>query len=1033
MVDYPHKITLPQRPSYLVARPRLQALMEHATKQRMLTLTAPAGYGKTSLLLDYASSAPLPVCWYSLDRFDADPWTFLGYLAASVAQQFPKALPATTALLKGRSRSPFATFSATLMRELAAIDREWILMLDDWHLVDQIPDCAELIERILLHCPRCHVILAARTYATIHDLMLLAARRQLSGLDEEHLRFTADELLPLLSSSTATPPTQEQAQRWVEQTNGWITGILLMNEANGAQAPPTGRFDARAERRIYRFLAEQVFERQRPEIKAFLLDTALLQELEVEACDELRQRHDSAVLLDEVLRAHLFVNEIRPRVASFHPMFREFLLEHYRSTAPEQFRATARRMAELHMARQQWQAAFDLFMAANDRPAAQQLVAVAGEHMFMAGRHETVERWFAALWLDDLSATLLCFKARVLIERGEQQKAQVLVNLALARALPGERPAVVLLQAQIARNAGNYEEALALVKSMSGNWTNAGQHVLAIRTTAICHQRLGNISLAVKEFNQALVLERERGEQFGVAQLHHDLGICHEELGLLDAAEHYYSEAASYWAPSGNLGMLAMSSNSRGVVQHLAGRYAEAHTTLTAAVAQAEAAAVPRYQATALTSLGDLYSDLESWDAAREAYQQARQLGGTSYLMRYLDVAQLQLLIRERKYVAAARALRSLPSASATQNRANVLMLEAWISCNEGAHDVALAAIDQSIAMLSKLGTPIDHARAWLLRGEILAHSTPVDQAELLASLNRAVRVADQMGHDAFLVSMALHLPAVMSRAAAAGWRRATEWGDQHREMRRVARSFGTSDQRPIVSVRALGSDQIFMNGSEVQIGWSKAREVLCYLLEHPQGGTPDALHTAIWPEEAREKTRTVKDAIYALRSVLPRDLIVFHGRQFYRLNPEAAQVEYDVAAFEELLDNAAGDPASRSAALDLYGGPFLPTSDSPWSENVRLQLEARYNQALHQAAEQHERAGAPAEAMLLYQRILASDSFDEAAHAGLMRCYLALGNRAAAVEQYHALRRELHDELGLDLDQTSEVEQLYARILDSV
>lgn len=1033
MVDYPHKITVPQRPPYLVSRPRLLDLVGGAANQRVLTLTTPAGYGKTTLLVDYATSTSVPVCWYSLDRFDTDPWTFLTYLAASVTQQFPNALPATTALLEGRSRSPFATFSASLVRELATIESEWVLILDDWHLVDEVADCAELIERILLHCPRCRVILAARTFATIHDLMLFAARRQMSGLDEEHLRFTADELLPILTAATSVQATTEQAQRWVDQTNGWITGILLMNEASGALPPATERFDARAERRIYRFLAEQVFERQRPDIRAFLLDAALLEEVEAEACNALRRRSDSAVLLDEVMRAHLFVNEIKARIATFHPMFREFLLEHYRTVAPEQFRAIAQRMADLHLARDQWPAAFDMYMAANDRASAQRVVAIGGERMFLAGRLETLERWFAALWLDDLGATLLCLKARVLLDRGEQHKAQVLANLATARATEDERPNVVLVQAQIARVIGNYEGALALAQPTLGSWTTPAQHAAALRTIAICHQRLGHISLAVKELNQALALERERGDQFGVAQLHHDLGFCHEELGLLEAAEHYYSEAESYWAPSGNLGMLAMSSNSKGVVQHLGGRYTEARTTLTAAVAQAEAAAVPQYQATVLTSLGDLYSDLELWDQARDAYFKARQLGGTGYLMRYLDLAELQLLIRQRQYDAAARALRSLPAATVAQSRGVVVSIKGWIACNEGDHFAATEAIDGAIALLSEHGTPMDQARAWLLKAEIVARAAPTDLAELVATLDRAVRIADGMGHDAFLVSMALHLPAMMGRAATAGWSRTAEWTERHRDMRRASRNLGPGDPRPLIAVRALGSDQIFLNGAEVQIGWSKAREVLCYLLQHPQGGTPDALHTAIWPEESREKSRTVKDAIYALRSALPRELIVFHGRQFYRLNPEVAQIEYDVATFNALLDRAEDDPQARLAALELYGGAFLPTSDSEWSQNVRTQLEARYLQALHQAAEQREHHGSHAESVMLYQRILTFDSFDEAAHAGIMRCYLALGNRAAAVEQYHALRRYLHDELGLDLDQSSEVEQLYTRILDLV
>src|SRR3712207_962786 len=102
MVHFPHKILVPQRPSYLVPRPRLTDLLQSITDRRLITLSAPAGYGKTSLLTDFASTAPpLPVCWYTLDRFDEDPWVFLGYLAAAIEQRFPGAMQQTAALLTG--------------------------------------------------------------------------------------------------------------------------------------------------------------------------------------------------------------------------------------------------------------------------------------------------------------------------------------------------------------------------------------------------------------------------------------------------------------------------------------------------------------------------------------------------------------------------------------------------------------------------------------------------------------------------------------------------------------------------------------------------------------------------------------------------------------------------------------------------------------------------------------------------------------------------------------------------------------------
>ena len=151
MSHFPHKIIIPQRPPYLVRRERLTNLLCTIVERRLITLSAPAGYGKTSLLTDFASaSPPLPVCWYTLDRFDEDPWVFLSYLAAAVEQRFPGATQQTETLLASRSGNPFPTVAAALVRDLYAIGCDFVIVIDDWHLVDHVADIRQVVEQILL-------------------------------------------------------------------------------------------------------------------------------------------------------------------------------------------------------------------------------------------------------------------------------------------------------------------------------------------------------------------------------------------------------------------------------------------------------------------------------------------------------------------------------------------------------------------------------------------------------------------------------------------------------------------------------------------------------------------------------------------------------------------------------------------------------------------------------------------------------------------------------------------------------------------
>src|SRR5919199_4601748 len=116
MVDFLYKVLVPQRPTYLVSRSRLNELLSIIADRRLITLSAPAGYGKTSLLVDFAATSPLPLCWYALDSSDRDPWVFLDYLAASIEHRFPGATRQTAEMLAGHSRTSFAAVLGALTR-----------------------------------------------------------------------------------------------------------------------------------------------------------------------------------------------------------------------------------------------------------------------------------------------------------------------------------------------------------------------------------------------------------------------------------------------------------------------------------------------------------------------------------------------------------------------------------------------------------------------------------------------------------------------------------------------------------------------------------------------------------------------------------------------------------------------------------------------------------------------------------------------------------------------------------------------------
>jgi LuxR family transcriptional regulator, maltose regulon positive regulatory protein len=1030
MVHFSHKIIVPQRAPYLVRRPRLIAHLERVPHQRLTTLSAPAGYGKTSLLIDYASIAPLPICWYTLDRYDEDPWVFLGYLASAVEQVFPGAMRQTLTALAGRAGNTISTVVNTLEREIYAVGTDFALLIDDWHLVDHVADITELVARLLVHCPNCHLVLASRIYPGLPDIMLLAARRQMSGLNESHLRFTAEEVGEVLGAGYEVALPAPQIEVLAEQARGWITGVLLaLNSTGGSGGIEVP--DARAERQVYSFLSEQVFDGQPEHIRTFLLQSSLLEELSAARCDALFERHDSGIILQTILRQHLFISEIEPGTLRYHPLFHEFLQEHFRLVSPQAFRETALRVAQIYVGEGRWSRAFDICIVAGDYEAARRIALQSGNTLYAQGWLETLERWFNVLPFADLDTSLLCLKARVLLDRGHANEAQALAEVAEARMQPEDETTVLLLQAQIARIAGRYEQGAQIARQVLDLVPVGPQRTPALRTLAICSHRLGRSTHAIAALHEALDGERQRGDVHTIALLQQDLGVCYGEAGQLHRAVECYTHADGYWAVISNEAMRAVSLNCKGVLQQLMGLYAEAYATLSEALTYARKAATPGYEATVLVSLGDLHSDLQLWERARAMYDEARATGGNAFLMSYLDLATIRLSVAQRQYGMAARMLARLPDTVATQHPVMFRLLDGVSACGTGDYARAQSAVDESLALLRERAQPMDLARVYILRAQIVATVMPSETAALFDALDEAASIVDELGYDAFLIVATLPFANMLRRAQAMGWARAADWLRRHQDVQALAHSLSGDDALPLLVVRALGTDQITLDRRPIDLGWLKAREVFFYLLAHPDGVPADVLREAIWPDAGRDSSRnSLKTAIYQLRSLLPRDMIVSRSRQVYAIDRGVVHLDYDVERFTAILDAPDADWEAKLEAFDLYRGAYLSWSDNDWSAGLREALEQRFMAALLITAERVESAGAYHHALSLFRRLLALDSLNEAAHAGVMRCQIALGNRAAALSQYEALRRVLDEELGLEPDRASEVGQLYYRIL---
>src|ERR671932_347418 len=280
------KLHLPRVRRYLIARPRLLARLDEAREARLLLVSAPAGFGKTTLLADWIHRRDLRVAWFSLDAQDNDPALFWRYLLAALRKLQPEAGADALAML--RSPQPYALDSVltVLINELAALPDEFALVLDDYHVIESQPIHRGLAF-LLEHLPeQLRLVIAGRADPPL-PLARLRARHQVAELRAADLRCTAAEAAAFLHEVMGLHVSEEDVAALEARTEGWIAGLQLAALAMRDQADISGFVAAftGSHRHILDYLTEEVLARQPHALQRFLLDTSILDRLTSSLCD----------------------------------------------------------------------------------------------------------------------------------------------------------------------------------------------------------------------------------------------------------------------------------------------------------------------------------------------------------------------------------------------------------------------------------------------------------------------------------------------------------------------------------------------------------------------------------------------------------------------------------------------------------------------------------------------------------------------------------------------------------------------------
>ncbi|MBN1317574.1 MAG: hypothetical protein JXA42_18975 [Anaerolineales bacterium] len=384
-----------------VLRPRLIERLNNNHYRKLALISAPAGFGKTTLLSDWVDQSVGPAAWLSLDEQDSDPKRFWTYMIASMQTVFPDLGHTTVNLLQAPQPPPVQTLLTPLLNELASFPKTLVMILDDYHLITS-PQIQEGITFILEHQPHSlNLVISTRVDPPL-PIYRLRARGRLVELRTEDLRFTLDEAVKFLNTVMGLDLSLDDVQALDARTEGWIVGLQLAALSLQGR-PDAGEFIAAfrgSHHYVLEYLTEEVVRRQTKEIQRFLMQTSILDRLCGSLCDAVLEESGSSAALADLHRRNLFIVPLddERRWYRYHHLFADLLRNLMRTEiSAEQIRRLQIRASDWFAHNDKLDDAINHALRAQDFERAASLIEQNAQNLVSQGRLMAIIRWLEAL------------------------------------------------------------------------------------------------------------------------------------------------------------------------------------------------------------------------------------------------------------------------------------------------------------------------------------------------------------------------------------------------------------------------------------------------------------------------------------------------------------------------------------------------------------------------------------------------------------------------------------------------------------
>ncbi|GMG88044.1 HTH-type transcriptional regulator MalT [Biformimicrobium ophioploci] len=502
------KLSLPDIPETFLERQRLREQLSSCSCDQLVLITAPAGYGKTSLVADWVATLEHPVAWLSLDKADNEPSQFCRYLIESIHLATGNGVPECRKMVAANPKEDPTLLMSQLFAELRYLSSELRIVLDDYHQIDN-PDVHEITRFLLRHAPAgIGIVITSRSQPPL-GLASLRLQGRLAELDNRELALTAAEIGEMLSQRLPFSLRSDRVEQVLQITEGWPPAVQLLGLTvrDEQELDKTVKDLERGHSHILDYLAEEVLERLPEDLRNFLASTCILSRINADLAESLSGLPNGQQLLEQVASRGLFLQALDSSREWFryHPVFARFLQRQLLDQ--DKSRALHLKASDSWQAAGQHMEALRHALRAGDPERVQELLQASGELLLREGQHRMLGECFEWLGEDALkrSAHFTLLAAKLARDQYEYDKAEKLLASAESWLTRHDREqwarhdgafATVRAQAAVAR--GNtlaaVEYASAALEQLQPEQT--GERISALLVTGEASFCLGELAQA---------------------------------------------------------------------------------------------------------------------------------------------------------------------------------------------------------------------------------------------------------------------------------------------------------------------------------------------------------------------------------------------------------------------------------------------------------------------------------------------------------------------------------------------------------